>query len=271
MNPFTSKGDISDSPLEIYQRNFDQNHWFVRRASLLWNSSTLRNQAQAATRTVPTFESTSVYFEGWKGGRVAYKSTSNDAKGISFGTYAPCQTGTGTWIFIFSVPSFSVASNLYLTAGLLEAIGLQIRISTAAKIELLRINTVVFHTGTTVLLANKIYTAAITYNESTGVGAVCVDGRLDSEIATIRAFAHGTIRLLSNNFTVEDGAMRLYMAAVSPYTVTKAELLNLSLDPLQLFEPYPFSMFAMDAVAGGGSFKPFFANQLGGFIGVGVS
>lgn len=252
MLPFTDRWDPSASPLEIYQRDFSRDHWFNQRASLLWNSSSLRNYAKTTVRTVPTFESGSVYWEGFKGGRVAYKSTANDGKGVSFGTYAPCQTGTGTWVFMFSVPSLAVASNLYLTAGLLEAVGLQIRISTSGKVELVRINTVVFHSGATTLVAGRIYTVAISYNESSGVGAIFLDGRFDSDIATARAFAHGTIRLMSNNYTVEDGAMRMYLAAVSPYESTKEQLASLSRDPLQLLEPYPWWMFAMDAVASSG-------------------
>lgn len=227
-------GTLKVGPQDTANCPFDLLHWFNTGASMLWNSSALKNYAPNYQVTTPTFEASSVYFETSRIGRDAFKSVANDGKGINFGSYAPCQTGTGTFVFLFSVPSFSVASNLYLTSKLLEAVGLQIRISTSGKVNLVKVNTIVFHTGSITLTAGKVHCIAVSYNTSTGAGYVYVDGVYDSTIASSQTLTHGTIMLLSNAYTVEDGTMRLYMAAVHPRVFPPDALQSLSANPWQL-------------------------------------
>lgn len=267
--------DISAAPLEIYQREFDRDHWFNRRAVLLWNGSTLRNRAWARSApTVPTFDSGAVFWSGGALGRHARKGTADDGKGVNFGSDTPQQIGTGTWVFLFSVDSISNYTNLWCNSQAGGAVGILWRINNAGKFNMVHINTLELYTGSIVLVPNKVHCIAVTYDNATGAGQVCIDGRFDTAIAASgapRSFTYDTVRLQSSGVASFDGANRMWLAGVSPYTSSKEQLASLSRDPLQLLEPYPWWTFAMDAVAGGGTFKPFFANQMGGFIGVGVS
>lgn len=255
MEQFTVPWEPSASPLDIYQREFDHDHWFNRRAVMLWNSSTLRNRAWARSApTVPTFDAGSVFFSG-RGGRVTRKNTADDGRGVNFGSDTPQQIGSGTWVFVFSVDSIGAYTNLWCNSQAGGAIGLLLRINNAGKLELVHINRAVIYTGSIVLVSGRQHVLAVSYNNADGTGNVCIDGRFDTAIAAAgapRGFTYDTVRLGSSGVASFDGANRIWLAGVSPYTSSKAQLASLSRDPLQLLEPYPWWMFAMDAVASSG-------------------
>lgn len=248
-----------------FNRDFDPNHWFNQKAVLLFNAQKLRNQAwNRAAATVPTFDSSAAFFTQGSHGLHVRKGTADDGRGVNFGSDSAQQVAVGTWVFVFTVDSASSYTNLWCNSQAGGAIGLLIRINNNGTVHLVHINTADFYGGSIVLEANKVHTLAISYSNTTGTGLVCVNGRFDTAISTSsgKGFTYDTVRLCSSGVASFDGANRMYLAGMIPYTTDAVRLQSLSANPYQLLNPIPRRSF-MNAVAagGGGVFNPYFYQQ----------
>lgn len=250
-----------------FNRPFDPNHWFNQRAVMLFNAQELRNQAfNRSVATVPTFDSAATFFAQGSHGRHVRKGTVDDGKGINFGSDSAQQVAVGTWLFVFSVDSASNYTNLWCNSQAGGAVGLLIRMNNNGTIHLIHINTADFYGGSIVLEANKIHTVAVSYSNTTGTGLVCINGKFDTAISTSsgKGFTYDTVRLCSGGVASFDGANRMYMAGMIPYTTDAVRLQNLCANPYQLLMPTPKRTF-LNTIAAGGAFNPYWAinsNQL---------
>ena len=178
---------------------------------------------------------------GYTAGGRALEFSANTAW-VGYGSNAALQLGTFTWIIQVAIPAGAGNTTLCNTnAGTISSGGAVLYRDGAGRIQLTKLDiaSIIYPTAPLMKTDGSLSTVVLSYNSSTGRAHVAIDGRLATGTQTT-TFNHGLVA--SNRYYLADttfaAAHKRNLLAISPYeTLDDKELISLSLNPWQIFQP----------------------------------
>ncbi|RJO72864.1 MAG: hypothetical protein C4523_02515 [Myxococcales bacterium] len=239
-----------------YPVEANEAHWFAQQCSLImpmWQDHGLINVGRRRD-IVPAFSGNS---------RMSVDAFDQHYNIATLGDYIDCGAVTPLQVNSFTllcvvrpgtIAAITTVAQSNFTAGAASDSGMQFRLSALGKVDLIKDNVAAIYGGTRALTTTKAHAVGLSYNSSTGLCSVAIDGTPDGTATSAQTFTHNKFvlgRKRGNDLT-ETQLHRDYLFAHAGYIATMAELCNLTAEPYAILRPRRSMLYFPVSVAGGG-------------------
>lgn len=216
-------------------------HWFAGRANIIlpfWHGDGLWNVSPKKSLVAPAYSGnsrTSVDAFG------SHYNVATIGDYIDCGAVAALQVNSFTLLCVLrpgTISAITTIAQSNFRAGGASDSGAQFRLSAAGKVDLIKDNVAVVYTGTRALTTARAHAIGLSYDASSGLCSVAIDGTPDGTATTAQTFAHNKFVLgrKRGNDTAETQLHRNYLFAHSGVVASMAELCELTANPWAIFE-----------------------------------
>lgn len=205
-------------------RQIDRSHWFYGGSRLIYPFWTLENQGQAESSAGFTG---SAFLSADEYGPHLRLPNNNSALSV-FGAAA----GTVQEFTVVCAVSLDSAALDYTTLLMTGAGSVQLRVSNAGKLELLRAEIALLYTSSYVFSRNRPTVIAVSYRGSDGRVLCAIDGHYDGTATNAVTFnAFSTFLIGTRGSGVESFAHKQYLFGWHPKAFERSELVAISANP----------------------------------------